>query len=721
MAVLFIIGTGDGSKIVKAENAVVGDLNSDNDVGTDDMNILCKYLVGDASSTGTDVNGDTAVDVRDLIRYKRYLTEASKTLTGEGTEAVPYLISSLADMYKFLEESQNSESAGKYYKVTADIVVNVGDATSLNPTEALVRQWNKIGTSGTPFAGTLDGNGKTINGIYLSDAIDLTNLLGWVGEGTVTGLNVDSSYISPTFDTTTSVKYTGDVTNSEIPACEASITTGTDTVFYQAFTDAMDVANTVNEAQPESATVEVVVLNDVTLSDQVQVKRNITIKNAPGKVVTIKSGIPSNTSNMFAVNGDNVTGHKATFTLEAQRKSDVGQLILDGSKVSTKFPLVSNGSATNTNTTFIMGEYVTIQNAYNPSGGGLYNYGTAVLNGDMKNNESSRHGAAIRNDSNGSLTISGGTYSGNSCTHANGGGVLYNNGGAVTIAGGTFSGNAATVGAVICNAGAGTITITGGTFSENKATSTGGGVIYNNSTGAVKISNASFSGNQAVCGGAIYNLGTGTTTIENTSFEGNGTEKINSTTITGGAIYNASTSGAVTISDSEFTNNGGKGIGEKGGAIYCASAAGTSITGGTFAGNWAECGGALCVSAGNVALSGVTMNGNYANSHGKGGGGALYMTGAAAVSIKEGASITNNINGKVANNTAKCVDISFANNGTCTLYLLDDTFKSGYLGCYLTDGTGNSDNKIVLSDNTEITMPYNQYYKVNFETKELYY
>ena len=713
MAVLFIIGTGDGSKIVKAENAVVGDLNSDNDVGTDDMNILCKYLVGDASSTGTDVNGDTAVDVRDLIRYKRYLTEASKTLTGEGTEAVPYLISSLADMYKFLEESQNSESAGKYYKVTADIVVNVGDATSLNPTEALVRQWDTIGTSETSFAGTLNGNGNTISGIYLSDATDLTNLLGWVDvdAGTVTGLNVDSSNINPTFSATTSVKYEGaTVTNSEIPTCEASITTGTDTVFYQAFTNAMDVANTVNEIQPESATVDVVVLNDVTLSAQVQVKRSITIKNAQGKVVTIKRGTDFTDGNMFAINGGNVTSYKATFTLEAQRKSDVGQLIIDGNKaVSTNYPIINNSQA---NTTFVMGEYVTIQNAAgSAAGSALQNSGTAELYGNVKNNTTSGNAAAIRNNK--TLIIYGGNYSGNTCTRADKGGVIFNNAGTVTIAGGMFSNNEARVGAVISNHTAGTVTITGGTFSGNTATANYGGAIYNDATSTMSISGATFSGNNALYGGAIYNLSSANMTIANTTFTGNGAALINDTRITGGAIYHGGA--AMSLSNCTFTSNGGDKIASAGGAVYCASAGSINITGGSFTDNKAMAGGAICASAGNVALNAVEITKNYARDS-VSGGGALHLMGTATASIKDGASITNNINGKLSANIARTVDISFANNGTCTLYLLDDTFKSGYLGCYLSDSTatGNSSNKYVVREGTEYAISYNAYCKVNY-------
>ena len=726
MAVLFLVGTGDGSKIVEAEIVVVGDLNSDEYVNADDMNILSKYLVGDESSTGTDVNGDTAVDARDLIRYRRYLAEASETLSGKGTETEPYLISSLADMYRFLSDSQNSESAGKYYQITEDMVVNVGDATSLDPTKALVRKWNTIGISGTPFAGTLNGNGNTISGIYLSNATDLTNLLGWVDvdAGTVTGLHVSSSYINPTFSDTTSVKYTGDVINSEIPACEASITTGADTVFYKEFTDAMTVAN----GDTESEMVDVVVLNDVKLSARVDVVRDITIKNASGKTVTIARDSGLADLNMFYSN------QNVKFGLKVQRNGDSGSLIIDAKNISTKGSVVQIAHKSGE---FYLGDYVTIKNAKNPNGGALRNAGIAVLEGNMIDNVTTRAGGAIYNE--GTLTINKGTYSGNQCANNNdGGGVIYNkgtvtinggmfsgnkdtvNGGGViyntnivTINGGTFSDNTGTTKGAVINSGAGTVTITGGTFSGNTVTGEGGGAIYNSGTSVMSISGVNFSGNNALYGGAIYNLSSADMTIANTTFTGNGAALINNTKITGGAIYHEG--GIMTITECTFTGNGGERIGELGGAIYSKSTERVRISGGTFSGNGAYTGGgAICVEAGNVALDGVKMERNITRSTESAGGGALYLRADATASIRNGASISNNVNGAVASNVARTVDISFANDGTCTLYLLDDTFTKGYLGCYLTGATGNSNNKYVLREGIECAIPYNQYCKVNY-------
>ena len=710
IATLFFVGIGDGSKIVKAEGEVVGNLNSDDVVNTEDMNELFKYLAGETSTVAeekqADVNGDECADVRDLIRYKRYLTEASETLSGQGTETEPYLISSLADMYKFLSDSQNSnESAGKYYQITEDMVVNVGDAASLDPTKALVRQWNTIGTSETSFAGTLNGDGKTISGIYLSNATDVTNLLGWVDvdAGTVTGLHVNSSYINPTFSATTNVKYEGaTVTNSEIPSCEASITTGTDIVFYKAFTDAMDVANTVNEDQPESITVDVVVLNDVTVSARVDISRDITIKNTPGKTVTITRNSSFNNNNMFYTNGS------VNFGLEAQRNGVLGELIIDSNNVNTSSAVVYNF---NTKATFYMGEYVTIKNALNPNGGALRNVGTAILEGNMTDNVTSRTGGAIYNE--GALTINKGTYSGNKCTNAtNGGGVIYNKG-TVTINGGEFADNTGTtIGAVISSA-QGTVTITGGTFSGNTVTGNYGGAIYNSGTSEMSISGATFSGNNALYGGAVSNASSAEMTITDTIFTGNGASKINNNRITGGAIYHKG--GAMSISNCTFTTNGGEKIASKGGAVYCASANGINVTGSSFTGNLAIAGGAICAETGTIVLSGVTTSKNYTTDP-TSGGGAMHLQGDASASIENCA-----INNNRQLNYARATDITFANDATGTLTLLDTSF-TGMVGCFLSDysqeTTEQSSSKIVY-DGQELTMTCNKRYRIDYVNKAL--
>ena len=103
----------------------------------------------------------------------------------------------------------------------------------------------------------------------------------------------------------------------------------------------------------------------------------------------------------------------------------------------------------------------------------------------------------------GTLTVSGGTLSGNSA--AQGGGIF--NDGTLTVSNSTLTGNSASYGGGINNQG--TLTVSGSTLSGNVATSAGGG-IYNYATGTATVKNSSsITGNTAPAGfGAdVYNQG----------------------------------------------------------------------------------------------------------------------------------------------------------------------------------------------------------------------
>lgn len=58
------------------------DVNGDLKIGADDLTLLRKVLLGikvDYNNAGANVNGDDAVDIRDLVRIKKALSEAEKT------------------------------------------------------------------------------------------------------------------------------------------------------------------------------------------------------------------------------------------------------------------------------------------------------------------------------------------------------------------------------------------------------------------------------------------------------------------------------------------------------------------------------------------------------------------------------------------------------------------------------------------------------------------
>ncbi|MCI0708542.1 MAG: CSLREA domain-containing protein [Chloroflexi bacterium] len=101
------------------------------------------------------------------------------------------------------------------------------------------------------------------------------------------------------------------------------------------------------------------------------------------------------------------------------------------------------------------------------------------------------------------------------------GGAIESNG-TLTITNSTFSGNRATSGGAIFNH-VGTLTITNSTFSANQATSGNGGAIFNNFPSTVTITSSTFSGNTAaIDGGTMYNdLGSTTTVTSSIIVGGN--------------------------------------------------------------------------------------------------------------------------------------------------------------------------------------------------------
>ena len=155
-----------------------------------------------------------------------------------------------------------------------------------------------------------------------------------------------------------------------------------------------------------------------------------------------------------------------------------------------------------------------------------------------------------------SLTINGGTITGNRSDQIAEGGFGYGGGvenhGTMTITGGNITGNTAgPFGGAIHNEG--TLTITGGTIANNTA-GTYGGAIYSNST--VGISGATLSGNTAQSGGGAI-CSEGTLTLDGVTISGN-------TAQNGGGIYLFGTGTAQLKGESAITSN----TAQTGGGIF---------------------------------------------------------------------------------------------------------------------------------------------------------
>jgi len=237
-------------------------------------------------------------------------------------------------------------------------------------------------------------------------------------------------------------------------------------------------------------------------------------------------------------------------------------------------------------------------------GGAIYNYATMTVTNSVftgnkvietESNSWTSFGGAVANTLNGTMSISGGTFSANSAVQggavatfidfgssdtanltvtdssfsgnsgAYGGGIYIQTSTTdmTTVSGSDFSGNTASYGGgAICQC-FGALTVTGGTFSANSAANDGGAIaVWDSGNTEGKVSNATFDANTALYGGAIsHSWASVALLVSGCTFVGNGGE----TTEQGGAVWNdANSTGVVTISGGTFSDNTAK----AGGAVY---------------------------------------------------------------------------------------------------------------------------------------------------------
>ncbi len=202
---------------------------------------------------------------------------------------------------------------------------------------------------------------------------------------------------------------------------------------------------------------------------------------------------------------------------------------------------------------------VTLLNGGRPEGddtyvnaGGIFNWGTVVINDSTIRNCRAINGAAILN--NNSLTVTNTLFDSNSSDSTSFGGAIDTDTSSSTILTGcTFKNNYAGGGGGAIMARS-TLQISESTFKNN--TSSDGGAIYTTSTWEPTIDRSSFiSNNATVNGGGAIDKSLGILTITNSTFSGN-------TGPNGGAIRNEN--GELRVTHSTFSNNSANG---KGGAI----------------------------------------------------------------------------------------------------------------------------------------------------------
>ncbi|MDZ7699896.1 MAG: hypothetical protein U5R49_24215 [Deltaproteobacteria bacterium] len=105
---------------------------------------------------------------------------------GSGSEADPYLIKSLDNLYWI---SENPDQWEKYYKQTADI--NACDTSTYDGGNGFI----PIGNESTNFIGTYDGGGYTIDGLFIDrSSEEYVGLFGYASNARIGNLgmtNVD--------------------------------------------------------------------------------------------------------------------------------------------------------------------------------------------------------------------------------------------------------------------------------------------------------------------------------------------------------------------------------------------------------------------------------------------------------------------------------------------------------------------------------------------------
>jgi len=150
---------------------------------------------------------------------------------------------------------------------------------------------------------------------------------------------------------------------------------------------------------------------------------------------------------------------------------------------------------------------VTLENGNNANGGAVVNYGTLNLGDCTITGNQSAQGAALNNQSTGTLVVNRCTVSGNTASGIGGG--LFNAGNA-TITASTFSGNNASEASGAFNNG--TLVIANSSFAGNQASAAVGGV---ENLMTLHLSNTTFFNNSSPSGGALFQ-NQGTSTVKGT-------------------------------------------------------------------------------------------------------------------------------------------------------------------------------------------------------------
>ena len=216
---------GDGASMtVKSYGSFVGRADKTvtltNAYMADNVNVSIGYPVQGsevaAITTADALKGDKAKDVLknfDFMNNWKTVNDATPEILFtlekivdmdwyiDEAENRVYKLSTPAELKGFMVLSKEHNFAGQTIKLMKDIALNDAKISELTDYSALSK-WEPIGkingTTTKAFAGTFDGNKKTISGIYCSEDTRFAGLFGDIGSATIKNLTIDNSHFEST-------------------------------------------------------------------------------------------------------------------------------------------------------------------------------------------------------------------------------------------------------------------------------------------------------------------------------------------------------------------------------------------------------------------------------------------------------------------------------------------------------------------------------------------
>ena len=146
-------------------------------------------------------------------------TTAKSFACGNGTASNPYIILTAEQLayLSFVTNASESEYAGKFFKLGADIVLSDSDILNkkgeLTADSGKLVKWTPIGNSDVKFTGNFDGDGHSVSGIFINTTSSHNGLFG-NSSGTVQNVTVSDSWLQGGKQTAGIVGYnTGTIQN----------------------------------------------------------------------------------------------------------------------------------------------------------------------------------------------------------------------------------------------------------------------------------------------------------------------------------------------------------------------------------------------------------------------------------------------------------------------------------------------------------------------------